>query len=306
MRIIHTRKRIFQKDSGLSNKFNLLVWILSVLNWKYYGNEVILYCDNKTLTDIKKIGFDYLYDEINTTLLEDKKLSEGIDFLMYWAMPKLLALRYEVVDLGNDCVISDQDVVPMSDVSRLWTNSDIAVWSNKEFVNVRTVYPKLKDLSLPKNYLLPRWFTGIAKPLNTGIIHIKDKEIVDLYTSEALKMARYNTNNNENSVCQTMCNAEQRMLGEIVKYKKLSYSVMQPINQGLFNKNGFHTHGYKVSIRNTSSVGLWNLNLLLMIKEKDNKMFNTLINKPYFKIEKEYFEKNGYKCDKIKELTIYY
>lgn len=51
-----------------------------------------------------------------------------------------------------------------------------------------------------------------------------------------------------------MCNAEQRMLGELVQAKQLSYSVMQPVNQGLFNRNGFHTHGYKCKIRNSNGL----------------------------------------------------
>lgn len=254
MRIIHTRKRVFNQDFAFQNKLTLLVWILSILKWKEYGNQVVLYTDNITLKKIKEFDFDTLYDEINSTYLEDKKVCKGIDFNCYWAMPKLLALKYEALTLNNDIVIADTDVVPSQDVSRLWINSDIAVWSNKEHVEIRGCYPKLSQLSLPKGYKLPDWFTGNAKPLNTGIIHIKDKNIVDLYTNEAIKIATDNHNEHKNSKCQTMCNAEQRLLGEIVKYKGLTYSVMQPVNEGLFNRNGFHTHGYKTIINNDNGI----------------------------------------------------
>ena len=257
MRIIHARKRVFKYDYAFKNKFTLLVWILSVIKWKENGNQVVLYTDTTTLDEIKNIGFDILYDEINSTYLEDEEVCKGIDFYCYWAMPKLLALKHEVVDLGNDVAISDQDIVPMSDVSRMWTNSDVSVWSNKEYVELKAIYPSLFDLSLPKGYKLPEWFTGVAKPLNTGIIHIKDKKIVEMFVNEALAMARDNHNEHDNTNCQTMCNAEQRLLGEIVKYKDLSYSVMQPINEGLFNRNGFHTHGYKNHINNENGIK-WN------------------------------------------------
>ena len=58
---------------------------------------------------------------------------------------------------------------------------------------------------------------NLCKPLNTGILHIKNRELVDMYTAEALKMAKDNHNKHNNSNCITMCNAEQRLLGEIVK-----------------------------------------------------------------------------------------
>ena len=254
MRVIHTRKRVFNEDFAFQNKFTLLVWVLSILKWKELGYEAVLYTDKITLEKIKEIGFDTLYDEINSTYLEDEEVCKGIDFYCYWAMPKLLALKYEALTLNNDVVIADTDVVPLQDISRLWTNSDVAVWSNKEHVEIRACYPHLYELSLPKGYKLPDWFTGTAKPLNTGIIHIKDKKIIDLYTSEAIKMAKDNHNEHKNSKCQTMVNAEQRLLGEIVKYKGLTYSVMQPVNEGLFNKNGFHTHGYKTIINNDNGM----------------------------------------------------
>lgn len=305
MKIIHTRKRVFENgDHIFAHKMSLLVWVLSIIKWKELGNSIKLYCDKKTLEDIDKFGFGLLYDEIDTTYLEDPEVCKGIDFYCYWAMPKLLALRHEVVDLKNDVVVADQDVVPMKDLSRMWKNSDVTVWSNKEFVELRSIYPELHKLSLPDNYKLPEWFTGIAKPLNTGILHIKNKELVDMYTAEALKMAKDNHNKHNNSNCITMCNAEQRLLGEIVKHKGLSYSIVQPINDGLFNRNGFHTHGYKSYVKNSQGL-LWHLNLLLMIREKNIYMFNILIKNEMFKEEKKYFDKYGYICEKVEELKIY-
>lgn len=299
MRIVQTRKRVFKNDFAFQNKFTLLVWVLSILKWKEYGNQVVLYTDTPTLEDIKKFGFEHLYDEINTELLEDEKVCKGIDFFCYWAMPKLLALKHEALDLGNDVVIVDQDVVPMSDVSRMWTNSDIAVWSNKEHVEFKFIYPRLSELSLPRGYELPKWFTGNAKPLNTGILHIKNKEIIKMFTDEALAMSKDNHNEHNNTNCQTMCNVEQRLLGEIVNYKNLTYSVMQPINEGLFNRNGFHTHGYKVKINNNNGKD-WHLVLLNMIKKLNFGIYEKLINNDLFKEEKE-----CYNIPMVKELVIY-
>lgn len=298
MRVIHTRQRVFgDSDYIFENKMCLLVWVLSILKWKEYGYTTVLYTDTKTLEDMKKFGIDKLYDGINDTLLEEE--SKNIDLLCYWAISKLIALRHEALTLGNDVVIADQDVVPMNDISHLWKQSDVAVWSNKEHVQLRAIYPKLCNLSLPKGYKLPEWFTGYAKPLNTGVLHIKNKKIIDLYTSEAIKIATDNHNEHKNTNCQTMCNAEQRMLGEIVKNFGLSYSVMQPINKGLFNHNGFHTHGYKTIVNNENGLD-WHLHLLDMIKKCDEAVYESLINHEFFKEEKE---AKGY--TPVKELEIY-
>lgn len=306
MRIIHARRKVFDKDYAFENKMTLLVWILSIIKWKEYNNTIKLYCDNYTLENIKKIGFDILYNEIDSTYLEDKNVCNGINFNWYWAMPKLLALRHEVIDLGNNIVIADQDVVPMSDVSRMWNNTDIAVWSNKEYYETRSVYNKLQEISLPENYKLPEWFTGIARPLNTGILHIKSKEIVELFTGEALKWVRNNQNNKKNTRCQTMCNVEQRMLGEFLTGTGRGYYTVQPINAGIFNKNAIHTHGYKDFIEKLKDnkpevYERWIINILLMIRKSNKVYFNKLINLKEFSDEKKYFEKNGYEVKEVIE-----
>ena len=115
MRIIHTRQRVFgDSDYIFVNKMSLLVWVLSILKWKEYGYTTVLYTDTKTLEDLKKFGIDKLYDDINDTLLEEE--SKNIDLNCYWAISKLIALRHEELTLGNDVIVADQDVVPMSDI----------------------------------------------------------------------------------------------------------------------------------------------------------------------------------------------
>lgn len=306
MRIVHARSKVFAKDHAFENKFSVLVWILALLKWKEFGHSLVLYTDEFVLNKIKEFKFEHLYDEINTSLLEDKDKTKykNLDFYLYWAMPKLIALWYEKLELNNDVVITDQDVVPMQDWSRFWKSADVTVWSNKEFTEFKATYPALFALSTPENYIFPKWIRGEAKPLNTGVLHIRDPKVVKFYLEAAFGIALNNKNTKNNTNCQTMCNAEQRFLGEVISYKRLSYNTIQPIDKGLFNKNGFHTHGYKAFILNKNGLQ-WHLNLLLMIKKLDEKMFESLLNHPKFKEEKNYFKENGYTCEVVSELQQY-
>ena len=79
---------------------------------------------------------------------------------------------------------------------------------------------------------------------------------------------------------------------------------MQPLNDGLFNKNGFHTHGYKNKINNDNGF-MWHINLLLMIKKISVEMYYKLIDNPFFINEKEYIESDK-EIEIVKELTRYF
>lgn len=287
MRVVHARKRIGEVDSALTDKFNILVWALSVLRWKQFNNEIVLYTDTATLNDLKIYGIDKLYDEVDTGLFEESSICNGIDMYLFWAMPKILSLHYETKCLGNNVLVADQDVVPERNLSDLYDAANVLVWSDREFVEDRRVYPEIFKLSLPSGYELPNWFSGNEKPLNTGIIHFrKNKDAIE-YCDEVIKYVRYNRNPKNNNRVVTMCNAEQRMMGEWLHHKRYSYMTVQPKNEGLFNSNAFHTHGYKTIISNRNSLD-WNLKMLEKIKECNEEYYNTLLELDLFKEEKSY------------------
>ena len=279
MRVLHARTKVFDRDYAFYSNFSILVWILSLLKWKQFGHEVVLYTDDYVLNNIKSIGFDHLYSEINTDLLKPENYPE-IDFLLYWAMPKLIAFKHEH-EMGNKVIVTDQDVVPMQDWTNYLQQADITVWSNKEFPEIQWIYPPIEELSLPDGYKLPKWFTGKHTPLNTGVLYFKSRMWALDYIEHAMKMAINNTNPKNNSNCITMCNAEQRMLGEWAIWRKLVYKTMQGNNENLFNERAIHTHGYK-SIINVKNEKPWTCALLTMIKELDEKMYEHLINLPRF------------------------
>jgi hypothetical protein len=117
-------------------------------------------------------------------------------------------------------------------------------------------------------------------------------------------MSTNNLNPLNNTNCVTMCNVEQRLLGELIEAERGTYNVTQPLNQGLFNRNAIHTHGYKAKVKNATGLK-WHLNLLLMIRKLDEQMFESLLEQSMFTQEKNYFEVNGYNCEIVPELQQY-
>lgn len=303
MRLIHTRKRVFDFDKIFTQKISLLTWVLSILKIKEFGHQAVLYTDTKTLEDVKQFGFEDLYDEINTTYLEDEEVCKGINFHWFWAMPKLLAYKHEL-EIGNNPLMIDEDLVLMVDIENKTQVLPLTVWNNKEFLIYKGTYPSLDNLSTHENYEFPKWFKGNIKPLNSGILYFKRPQIALEYLEEVFRFVINNNNNKNNTMTQTMCTAEQRFLGEYVKYKGFSPYTIQPTNEGFFNKNGFHLCGYKGYITRTGDLQ-WNLNILIAIKKINSAMFKKLINHELFEVEKQYFNEHGYTCEEIKELARY-
>ena len=301
MRVVHSRKKVWDKDYAFEDGFTLLTWVLSLVKWKEYGFTTVLYTDNETLNKIKEYGFEYLYDEIDTEYLDEN--SKNINFWCFWAMPKILSYKAEIEKGHTDSIVADTDIVPMRDLHDIFNLKmyDLVVWSNKEHAELQAVYPKLENLSLPKDYKLPLWFKGDAKPLNTGIIYFKDSQKALGYLNEVIKISKNNDNHKHNTRTQTMCTAEQRMIGEYAKAKGLVYNVIQPVNETLFNKNAFHAHGYKSRLSKTKKIQ-FNVNLLNMLP---SNLYNRLINKELFYEELIKINGSSSPIEKVKELQNY-
>lgn len=292
MRVVHSRKQVWEKDYAFEDAFTLLPWILSVMKWKEYGYNTVLYTDKKTLNRVKEFGFDSLYDEINTSYLTNINNIKNIDFYCFWAMPKILSLRAEI-EAGYNSIIADTDIVPMCDLTQFFAAQpyELITWSNKEFYELQSIYPRLSQISLPTNYQLPVWFQGKAKPLNTGIIYFKDNREAKNYVNEVVKIATSNKNCNHNSRTQTMCTAEQRMIGEYAKHRNLYLNYIQANNRSPFNENAFHTHNYKAILTSERKIQ-FNIAFLKQIKNRNEELYNRIINKPLFNKERELINNN--------------
>lgn len=103
-----------------------------------------------------------------------------------------------------------------------------------------------------------------------------------------------------------MCVAEQLFIGNYVFNNNLSYTCVQPLRQGVFNKNAFHTHSYKAVVYEDRDLSqLWAIDLLLMIKKFNPEHFEKLIVLPEFYAEKLYFDNYGYTWVSVPEFDKY-
>lgn len=302
MRLIHSRKKIYENDAIFSSKFMLLTWITSVIKGNILGYETVMYTDNSTLEKMKEFSIDTLYKEINTEVI-DGPLSKDINFKYFWAMPKIISYYYDTVILGHQAVAIDTDLILMKSLTDLW-KVDAVVWSRKEFLEMKSIYPDIKDISLPLNYTLPSWFTGRVRPYNTGILYFKNPEHTKEYAEEVFRWTKNNDNNKKNTVTVTMCNAEQRLFGEFVQYKNLKVKKLLSNNENIVNDKGFHAMGWKGFLKKKLAER-WHLNLLQIIKESDENYFNILINHPFFAKEKAFFNQPNYTLPEVKPLQKY-
>lgn len=283
-KVIHSYWDCFgkSKTQGL-NAYDILMWTLSVIKYKKYGFITKLYCDKASYEMLNKYHLIELYDEVDTELLEQ---DFNILKASYWAMPKILSYKHEL-ELGSDCFVSDTDMIPFCNLERFF-NYDLSVWSNDEHLEHTVIYLPKESLSTPKGYVFPKWFTWRATPLNSGIIYFKDKNNALEYCNEVIRYVTNNKNNQQNNTCQSMCFAEQRILGEYASYKQLQVGVVRPTRKSCLNKNAWHLFQHKLSHKKEE----FEIFMLYMIKEENIELYNKIISIPAIaEVNNKYLEK---------------
>lgn len=306
MRVIHSRKYIYD-DSFITDANLLLVWFVSCVLWKYYGYDPVLYTDLHTYELLKEYDIDDLYTEINTKYFEKDSTFRNIDLYHFWASPKLLSLEYELCQLKNKAFAADTDVIPFNNLWRFWNNANIVVWSLCEYRELQAIYPPKEYVSTPANYTYPSWVQYNAQPMNTGIMYFRRIEDAHNYLTAVRQFITNNKNPKNNNTTQSMCVAEQLFLGNYIFNNHIQYTCIQPLNEGICNRNALHTHSYKriLSIQHDKIGWLWDIDLLLILKRYNLPYYNKIINKPLFKQAARFLEKAGDYWISVPELNQY-
>jgi hypothetical protein len=212
-------------------QYKVLVQLLSVLYWKKFYGEIILYTDNVGLRYYENCGYPLidLYDYVDVTTLQG---SLDINPLTFWAGGKLFAVNNEPAPF----VMLDLDLFITDDISNEFEGQDL-VFSHYETLQI-PIYPNPKDMMGNDTYKI-RDYNWSQLPGNVCMTYFGSEEFRKRYSSEAIQFMRSHDVNETTHAKNTdrMVFAEQRLLTTIAENMGIKY---KPIIKDIYNSNNFH------------------------------------------------------------------
>lgn len=201
-------------------QYEKLVQLLSVLYWKKFYGDIVLYTDKLGFDYYSKCGYPFLelYDDVKIDLLDSSSVNT-INPQTFWAGGKIFSIREEKTPF----VMLDLDLFLTDDIKDQFKDQDL-VFSHFETLN-DPVYPNPKSLCSP-SYELPKYDWSIL-PGNVCVTYFGNESFKDRYTSEAIcYMRSFQDSNSNGENIDRMVFAEQRLLTTIaydmgIKYKPL-------------------------------------------------------------------------------------
>lgn len=299
MKVIHSRISSEEKDNLHSlTSLELLIWFLSILQWKKLGYTTKIYVDDENLQFIKDNHLYELYDEVDSEYFNNADgffVKNNVNKNKFWAGCKIFLLENE----NESCIISDYDFIPFT--NPIMDKEVIAYYTEE----IKQVYnATLDNLTFPENYEVPEWFQYNIDPVNTSVCYIGNNSVKDLYIEEAYK---YMTNNNDiedETLVYDMVYIEQRMLAEICNHLEVEIKTLVDLNKvSYINSDYLHLLMYKdvdKSIEeNRKYPNSWHIYLLNKLNKYFPEVYENVINMEEFSEDKEYIEKNGFDSYKV-------
>lgn len=292
MKVIQSRiyNELANDGSAIQDRMSLMVWFLSVLNWKKLGYEPVLYTDQTTKEEFEKHGLAQLYSEIVD--IGDIQADEKV----FWASSKLYSVKKFMEDHpGEDFIVSDLDFIPFKDPME-FAAGDILAYHTEYWQS----YKPINELNLSEDYALPDWVSGTENPVNTSVLYFKDKDMMkELMDVQFEFMTKNGIFTDTHEANDSMVFIEQRVLGEFAAHKGLKFSFMAKEGKSTFNVNAMHTGPYKRMEK--SDYWKWNIWYLKMLREDFPETYELIISNELFEDikgiidagEGTYKDKNG-------------
>jgi len=212
---------VFQKLGEIDNQKELLeIQHLSALSWKRLYGRIYLYTNEEWLKEIEALGFDTVYDKIDTKALST--IPKEVNQKVYWAYGKLHISS--LID-EDEFVLIDND---------LWINEELNFDSTMSFMGYHYENFNQKDPSTPYvdfDNLIPSKYVGRwnkkLMATNCALLWINNKELKNQWLSIAKDIA---TNPDQVEIedpsnVRKMIFIEQRLLPMISEEMNLPYSV---------------------------------------------------------------------------------
>lgn len=216
----------------------VLVLILSALEWRKHNGSIRLFTDVKGRDYIYEIGLQWLWDDGISRELEGS-IPPDINIDYYWAAGKIYALKC----MEEPCVMLDMDMIIWKDISNLLGNTIIA--AHEEPLS-EDIYPDPHLFSFKNDYKLNLDWDFNLKPANTSFLYIPHYSLYsnsygfkDRYCYCACEIFKNLVLDNMNKTT-AMVFAEQRLLPMCAKEYKAEIKYL--INREEFSSQNILTH----------------------------------------------------------------
>ena len=200
---------------------DVLAQLTSALFWKHNFGPIHLYCDQQHLASLKRYGVDKVYDSIDTSLMERMPVVDE----RYWSFAKIF-LAKELSETIKRFTILDTD---------LWLKKVPPTWDAS--ADLQALHEEAFDDDFQFNpYPDPQVFlhedkTGLdwrTKPLNCGVIHLNNPELVQNWYQLAKSVIDGNLGKEPMGCSREIVFIEQRVLATLAAQMKLKVATLIP------------------------------------------------------------------------------
>ncbi|KAA2265820.1 hypothetical protein F0L68_04490 [Solihabitans fulvus] len=187
---------------------DLLLLTLSVREWQRWNGRAILYCDRWYADCLDRIGLLGLWDEVDSTTIEDASALD-VDATTFWTAGRLLALADAAVPFVSlDCDLITwrglaEDCLPGEIMVTHWESTEQSPW-----------YPSPGELHRPVAYRFDARRDWSLRAANVSLAYFGSDAVRQAYVEEALRFMVGNPGRPrpELGVAPELLFAEQRLL----------------------------------------------------------------------------------------------
>ena len=241
MEAFHTlRVRNGNKNFSMAD-FELLVAIISALEWREHNGHINLVTDNIGGEYLNSRGLLDIWDNVYSFLDEmvDLRINEDV----FWAGAKIFALSHQKAP----CVMMDMDFIIWNQINFNEFAGDIAVIHREEISD--SVYPTVDFFKFKNGWTLPNWLNWKVNPCNGALVYFGSDSFIEQYTSFAVKFMQMADAGQDRLTYMVF--AEQRWMAMCADRMDIQIYEISPLRElfGKRQKNFTHIWGYKQFLR---------------------------------------------------------
>ena len=163
--------------------FEILVTVLSALEWRRHNGSIKLYTDSIGAEHFAQLGLSSIWDAgIDTDTLEHCAVNTS--FNVFWAYARTVALEGE----RCPCIMLDTDLIVWRNIDALICAKFMAIHS--ESLDFEVYVPK-EQLHTPPGYVWDDWDWNVS-PLNAALVYFGREDVREKCLHEGLRFLRGN------------------------------------------------------------------------------------------------------------------